>query len=93
VRPRGDQPAKLEVTDEKSNGKSLGTGIQNIGPTPAGKVEAQIESNNRISYQRTMHSWREGLSYEQFRPREYRAQRHRPINDVTRILQINTVPD
>lgn len=83
MRPRGDQPAKLEVTDEKSSGKSLGTGIENIGPTPAGKVEAQMESNNRISYQETMHSWREGLSYEQFRPGEYRAQPHRPINYVT----------
>ncbi|KAK5652417.1 hypothetical protein OQA88_10459 [Cercophora sp. LCS_1] len=68
VKPRGDPPAKLNVTDETSNTMSMNAGVENLGPTPAGRVEAHVEVNDKISYQGKMTSWREGLSYEPYDP-------------------------
>jgi len=68
--PEGDLSASLNVVDETNDTKRYTAGIENIGPNPTGKLEAQVERNDTISYETAMKSWREGLSYELSKPRK-----------------------
>ena len=70
VLPAGDLSADLKVTDENSNKSTYTVGVQNAGPNPTGKLDAQVERNDKISYEAPMKAWREGLSYEPYKPRK-----------------------
>lgn len=70
VLPEGDAPTQLTVNDEKATSKTYTAGLDSIGPEPSGKLEAQIQKSDKISYEGPTTAWREGLSYELYEPRE-----------------------
>jgi hypothetical protein len=86
VIPIGDPPAKLDVEDERAAQTTYTAGVGNIGPSPTGKLEAQVQRNDKINYQTSMRAWREGLSYEsldQNHATSRRAVARNPAFDVT----------
>lgn len=70
LRPSGDRPQSLNVSDEQGTTKTIGASLSEIGPAPKASVEAQVEMNDTISYEVKMSSWRTGLSYELLRRSE-----------------------
>ncbi|OAA68273.1 hypothetical protein SPI_00468 [Niveomyces insectorum RCEF 264] len=75
LRPHSDAAAKnIQVTKERDKSSSLDAGVSpGMVSAVAPNLSIQVQRDFRLTYQRSMNSWRMGLSFEEYPVRETRS--------------------